>query len=147
MYIKDLRATSDEAYQTPCGAQARSMQSVTAEVAGMNTIVAKLITGDASGMPSDAEREAFTASLADREVAAQMMSKSADMLAGAIESAGGERLATMTEAPWGEPMSYYALANIAANHILYHDGQLNLVQCLHGDDKMHWFDEEPSANV
>lgn len=120
------------------------MQDVTAEVAGYNMMVAKLLRGEDAPMPSDVERAAFTASLANRADAEGVLLSSAEMLASAIESVGHERLETMTQAPWGEPMSLYFMANLTANHILYHDGQLNIVQCLHGDDAMHWFDEDPA---
>lgn len=145
MYAKDLRALSDEAYQKPVGEKVRSMQDVTAEVTGFNMMVAKHIGGEEIAMPSDEDRAAFTASLADRAKGIEMILASGEMLASAIESAGPDRLASMTQAPWGEPMSYYLMANLTANHMLYHDGQVNIVQCLHGDDAMHWFDEDPAT--
>jgi uncharacterized damage-inducible protein DinB len=145
MYAKDLRALTDEAYHRAVGEKARSMQDVTAEVAGFNMMVAKLLRGEDAPMPTDEQRAAFTASLARRADAEQILLSSADALATAIESVGHERLETMTQAPWGEPMSFYFMANLTANHMLYHDGQLNIVQCLHGDDAMHWFDEDPAT--
>lgn len=144
MYAKDLRALTDEAYQQPCGGKARTMQEVTAEVAGYNMMVAGILAGQAPQMPSDDQRAAFTASLASREKGIEAVVSSSNMLADAILAAG-DRLGTMTAAPWGEEMSLYQMANIAANHILYHDGQLNVVQSLHGDPAMHWFDDEPTA--
>lgn len=145
MYAKDLRALSDEAYQKPVGEKVRSMQDVTAEVSGYNMMVATHIRGEAIAPPTDEERAAYTASLADRAKGVEMILTSAEMLASAVESAGADRLASMTQAPWGEPMSYYFMANLTANHMLYHDGQVNIVQCIHGDDAFHWFDKDPAT--
>jgi len=46
---------------------------------------------------------------------------------------------------WGEtvqtmlgPMTLLAAAGFAALHMMYHDGQLNYVHLLHGDNEMHW---------
>jgi hypothetical protein len=142
MYAKDLRALSDEAYQKPCGEKARSMQEVTAEVAGYNMMVAGILQGNAPQMPTDEQRAAYTASLDTREKGVDAVLASANAMADAILAAG-DRLETITTAPWGEEMSLFVMANIAANHILYHDGQLNIVQCLHGDPAMHWFDPDP----
>jgi hypothetical protein len=37
-------------------------------------------------------------------------------------------------------MSKFALAHLASIHMMYHDGQLNYIQSLHGDGEIHWRD-------
>ena len=140
MYVKDLRAMSNEAYTTSAGGKCRSMQDVTAEVAGYNYMIATVLKQETPPSWSDQERADFIASLNTVEAGIDQVQKSGEMLAEAIENAG-DMLSEMGKAPWGEPMSYFQMAQICVNHILYHDGQLNIIQALNGDDQMHWFDE------
>ena len=49
-----------------------------------------------------------------------------------------EQLQEKVTAPWGQEMSKYDLAQMAALNTMYHDGQLNYFQALHGDGEMHW---------
>ncbi|MFZ4506506.1 MAG: hypothetical protein ACOYON_02270 [Fimbriimonas sp.] len=140
MYGKDLKAISNECYVANHGGVSRTVQDFTAEVAGMNMAMAGLVSGAGFVRPSDEESAAFKASLDTAEAGAAAVVASGEALASAIESASPEKLSEMTQAPWGEPMSIYALANIAANHVMYHDGQLTYVQCLNNDPEMHWFD-------
>lgn len=140
MYAKDLKALSQEQYEGSCGGVARTAHDFTAEVCGFNLGMAGALAGGEMNRPSDEEQAQFKASLADRDIAVAKVIESGEMLAAAIEKAG-PRLTEMTQAPWGEPITYYQFANIATNHILYHDGQLNVIQSVHGDGEMHWFDE------
>lgn len=139
MYVKDLRALSDEGFAKPFGSKTRSAQDFSAEVAGFNGMVASIIGGEKFEMPSDERRAAYTASLDTRDKAIAAVQASAEALAKAIET-GGDNLTVMTQAPWGEPLSVFQLATIAVNHMMYHDGQLNFLQSLHGDDQIHWMD-------
>jgi hypothetical protein len=131
MYAKDLKALSQEQYQGSCGGVARTAHDFTAEVCGFNLGMVGALAGGDMNRPSDEEQAQFKASLADRDTAVAKVIESGEMLAAA----------EMTQAPWGEPITYYQFANIATNHILYHDGQLNVIQSVHGDGEMHWFDE------
>jgi len=140
MYAKDLKALSQEAYTQPFGEKTRTMQDVTAEVSGLNMVMVSIINDTFTGLPSEDARAGHFASLAKLHDAVQAILASGEALASAIEG-GGDRLMAMAQAPWGETMTVYQLATVAVNHILYHDGQITYVQSLHGDDKMHWFDE------
>jgi hypothetical protein len=41
---------------------------------------------------------------------------------------------------WQIPTPLFTLAHIAVSHLWYHDGQLNYIQALLGDEKVHWMD-------
>ncbi len=139
MYINDLKAL-DDASLTKCpGGCARTPQDFTAEVAGFASMVTKLLRGEAPAQRTDEEREAFKANFATVEGCVTGIQQSCEGLAAGIESASEDRLAELVKTPWGAEMQLYELTNIAVNHILYHDGQLNYVQSLNGDGEMHWF--------
>lgn len=139
MYNKDLRALSSDAYTQCQGGKCRTMQDVTAEVAGFNYMVGSLIQG--KDMPSwtDQDKADFIASLNTTEKGMAEIEKSANFLADAILE-NQSKLAEITQAPWGEECSYYQMALFSALHMMYHDGQITYVQSFNGDDQMHWFD-------
>jgi len=139
MYVKDLKALSPDAYLSSSGGVARSAKEFTLEVISFNYFGAMLLNGEAPPNPTDEEKAAFAASLDSIENACNAVTASAEALADAMQ-ANGHRFAERVTAPWGEEMDVYTLANLCANHIMYHDGQLNIVQSLHGDAAMHWSD-------
>lgn len=139
MYCKDLAAIPEQAYATCPGGVCRTPQDITAEVAGFCFMVADRLNGKDHPMPDDAKRQAWTASLDTREKGIRAVQEGGEALAAALTTAG-DRLGETVQAPWGEQLSLYQLSQVAANHILYHDGQLNYLQALKGDGDMHWFD-------
>ena len=56
----------------------------------------------------------------------------------ALNGASDEILNSSVMAPWQMPTPVIMLAHIAVSHVWYHDGQFNYIQCLLGDDKIHW---------
>ena len=140
MYSKDLKALNEDAYTKSAGGKCRTLQDITAEVSGFNFTVADLITGKATEWKSEDVPEEYAASLSTIAAGEEAIRKSGDAIASALES-HPQRLGETVVTPWGETMSLFDLANLSGSHIMYHDGQLNFVQSLNGDDKMHWFDE------
>lgn len=140
MYAKDLAAIEESKYTVSQGGVARTIADFTSEVCGFNYMVVKALNGLPLSMPDDDERAAFQAQFADKEFAMRTVVDSANALADAIESASSETLVSTMTTPWGETMNTFTFANIAVNHILYHDAQLNFIQSLDGDGQMHWSD-------
>lgn len=138
MYCKDLDALSDEQFTACCAGKARTPQDFTAEVIGMNFMVAKIIAGEAQSMPNDEERAAFVASINSREVGKAKMTEACEALAAAVEALPDSDLGTEILTPWGQPMTKYGFANLCAGHVWYHDGQLNYIQSMNGDAEIHW---------
>jgi hypothetical protein len=58
----------------------------------------------------------------------------------ALRSASDETLAAEVVPAWQIPTPLFTLAHIAVSHLWYHDGQLNYIQALLGDEKVHWMD-------
>ncbi|MEZ5162652.1 MAG: hypothetical protein R2688_02665 [Fimbriimonadaceae bacterium] len=52
-----------------------------------------------------------------------------------MAGASDELLNKPITAPFGMEMPVFAIAQIAVSHVWYHDGQLNYIQSLLGDDK------------
>lgn len=138
MYCKDLDAITNEQFTTSFAGKARTPQSYTAEVIGFNFMVAKILSGESPSMPSDEEQIAFQNSVATTEIAKSMMTESAEAMASALEALTPEQLGEEVQTPWGMPITKFGFANLTAGHMWYHDGQLNYVQSLNGDDAIHW---------
>jgi hypothetical protein len=49
-----------------------------------------------------------------------------------------ERLAEVVMSPFGMEMPVVGIVNVFVNHVWYHDGQLNMLQAMGGDEKVHW---------
>ena len=75
---------------------------------------------------------------ASAEEAEQGIRESAQKLAATVTQMSPDDLQAKVTAPWGQEMSKYDLAQMAALNTMYHDGQLNYFQALHGDGVMHW---------
>lgn len=137
---KDLAATSDAILTEKPADKMRPMTSLVAEVADFNTFAASLVGGTEFGNESDAEREARYASVTTSEEATRILDESVAALTGALAAAPEESLADQVTAPWGQPMSKAQMVLFSVCHTFYHDGQLNYLQLMKGDDKIHWMD-------
>jgi len=140
MFVKDLEALSQSQYETPYQANTRSACDITAEVSGMCLQVAAMLQGETPERPSEEQNQQRSRDLVKKEDGILAMKSAGQQLAETIASVPAEQMTAKFPMPWGEEFTGYQLANLAVNHILYHDGQLNFLQCLHGDQQMHWFD-------
>ena len=142
MYTKDLAALSQEQFTESKGGCSRSAQSVTAEIVGFCGFTAEVVKGNNppmnEGMFSTDELKASTATV---EAAIAAINEATASLASTIEGADEALLAQEWTAPWGQPMTRFAFALIGVNHIWYHDGQLNYIQAINGDEAVHWMEQ------
>jgi len=60
-----------------------------------------------------------------------------DAFTNALKSYAGNVLTDEFSSPVG-PLTPLAMANLAAWHTMYHSGQLNYIQTIHGDESFHW---------
>lgn len=56
----------------------------------------------------------------------------------ALSGASDEVLNTNVMTPWQMETPLFMVAQIAVSHVWYHDGQLNFIHSILGDDKIHW---------
>jgi hypothetical protein len=118
--------------------KARSVADFTAECIAFNLAVADAVNGGEARFHTPEEEQAARAKYSDRSALQEGIKSSAKTLIEAIDSKGEESLAREVMAPWGEPTTVGRLVHASASHVIYHDGQLNYIQTLFGDDKNHW---------
>ena len=111
---------------------------MSAEVIGFNHMLATVLRGETASFPTPEERDAFAASVSSKAVAKSMLDASAADLCSAIEGLPAEDWMTKVMAPWGMEVTKANLCSWSALHMMYHDGQINLIQILNGDHEVHW---------
>ena len=137
--VKDLDALSEEQSSSSPGGCARSALNVVAECAGFNRMVAGFLkTGTVTSVPPE-QREALLASFDTKEKARAFLDETTDELIAAIDGVDESTLGETTSDLLGFPMTRFAIAEMPAGHMMYHDGQLTYLQTLHGDNNVHWF--------
>lgn len=131
LYAIDLQALPEGTFATSPMGVARTPQDISTEVAGFNRLCCDLL--------SDREHNDGGRQLIETaDAAEQAIRQSAADLSATVVAMSPEDLQAKVTAPWGQVMSKYDLAQMAALNTMYHDGQLNYFQALHGDAEMHW---------
>jgi hypothetical protein len=138
MFIADLKHMPESSFTQPQGGKCRTVADMVAEVSGLNMMAVSAINGNAPAMPSEEERAGYVATLTTPEACIHAIESSSEALAQALSDASDAALSESFTAPWGMTLSKYQFANIAANNMWYHDGQLNYIHMLNGDDKIYW---------
>lgn len=130
----DIKAIPQDKLDWSPGGCARSASSITSEVVGLCNWMAATLKGETASedymAPSEGGKD-NAALVADVMAATTALSN-------ALTSADAETLNKTVTPPWKMDCPMYMCAQIVVNHIWYHDGQLNTIQCLLGDEKVHW---------
>jgi hypothetical protein len=138
MYSADINAIPDDQWTATHGGCTRPANELTADTISLLIWTAEALKGNVISGDEGATMKALTAELANKNVAIAKLSEAADAFAAALAGASDETLNSVVTPPWQMPAPLYVLAQITVSHIWYHDGQLNYIQCLLGDDKIHW---------
>ena len=137
-YSSDLNwIPEDKFHAVPMGS-GRSPADFTAECIGFNRMVARIIKDEKVHFPTDEEHEAFVRSFDTIGKAKNEILESARDLVDALKLIAPDDLWAEVTPPWGQPVATYKMASLAASHMSYHDGQVNYIQTLYGDVRMHW---------
>lgn len=135
--VNDFNALPEDKRNVSPGGVARTPVNIVAECATVNErIAAYLQTGEAN-RPSPEELGKHIASFDTPETAlAYLNTATAKVL---------EVIATLDIDTLGDevrvmrfPMTKFALVELVAHHMLYHDGQITYLQTLYGDAESHW---------
>lgn len=138
MYSADINAIPEEKWNATFGGCTRSACEVTADAISLLVWTAGALRGTPSSEYGPDNMNAMKESISTRDAAlAQLQSSAADFVA-ALNEASDEALQAVVTPPWQMDAPLFMLAQIAVSHVWYHDGQLNYIQCLLGDDKVHW---------
>ena len=138
-FANDLKAFPEAALTASPGGGARTPLNITAEVALINGYIAAMLTGEATGRLSEDERAAYFARFDTRENAVTLFQSETDRLLVAIDAVDPSRWGEIVPHPFGHEDTLYAVAALAALHMMYHDGQLGYNQTLQNDPVNHWF--------
>jgi hypothetical protein len=137
--INDLKAVPADQQNVSPGGCARPSLNIVAECAVINGFIAGyLTTGEMPERPAPEEREKLLASFDTEEKAVTFFEGQTEKLLEAFRTLDVETLGETTNALFGRPMTRLAIAELPAMHMSYHDGQLNYVHSLCGDNQMHW---------
>lgn len=138
LLTNDLKAIAADKNNVCPGGCARPALHIVAECAALNGFIARILRGETPERPGPEQREAHLRSFDTVEKALAYLEEQTQSLLAAIDTLDETTLGDVSEQPLGRPMSRFALAELPASHMMYHDGQLNYIQTLHGDGQMHW---------
>lgn len=135
----DLRATPEDKANVSPGGDARSALHIVAECATVNGQIAAYLTTGTPPSLSREEREAHLRSFDTAEKALAYLDQETAKLLEAVDALDESTLGDeVSREVMGRPISRFALAELPAAHMMYHDGQINYIHTLHGDRQIHW---------
>ncbi len=140
MTSADINAIPADKWTASFGGCARPANALAADAISLLYWTAEAIRGNVISGNEQEFMEKLTSDVATQNVAVAKLKDSADQLCAALAEATDERLNEVVTPPWQMPAPLFMIAQIAASHIWYHDGQFCYIQCLLGDDKIHWMD-------
>lgn len=138
LYVSDLKYIPEDKLDAVPMGSARTPISFTAECAGFNILVSRILKGETVGFPSKEEGQAQEAKITSYEDCRRAILDSVEVLADTIADMSDEDLGKIVVAPWGEEKTALRMAHVCAMHLMYHDGQINYIQALYGDAEVHW---------
>jgi hypothetical protein len=140
MYAADVRAIPEDKWTANFGGCTRPCNELTADAISTLVWCTLAFTGKAPEGDGREFTKQLAAECATKDAAIAKLGEAIDNFASGLAAASEELLNTVVTPPWGMPAPLFMIAQIAVSHIWYHDGQLNYVHCLLGDDKVHWMD-------
>ena len=134
----DLNAVAEGKENANPGGVAHPALHIVAECAAVNGMIAGYLSGGEFNRPTPEQREAHLRSFDTREKALAYLEQETQRLLSTIDGLDESTLGEVSDAPLGRPMTRFALAELPAQHMAYHDGQIGYIHLLHGDNKNHW---------
>jgi hypothetical protein len=137
MYTADIKAIPDDKWTATFGGCTRPANAITADAINLLQWTTEALKGNI--LPTYGEEMGHLADeLSTKDLAVAKLAEASDNFVAALGAASDEALAENVTPPWQMPAPLFMIAQIAVSHVWYHDGQLNYIQCLLGDDKVHW---------
>ena len=136
MMVADINAIPDDQWSKNQGGCTRPAGALLADTITNLIWTTETMNGEESSAYNN--MESLAVECADKSVAISKLNEATAAFAASLAAASEERLNSVVMAPWQMPTPMFMLATIAVNHIWYHDGQLNYLQCMLGDEKVHW---------
>lgn len=136
MFESDLAALTPEQRATPPGQAQRSPLDFVHEIAIVNGRLAARMRGEDPG-PFPQGWVTVPEGMAEAAVIEGFRAACAELVA-AAEALPAERWGDTPPGLKAEDGSYVGIVTFAALHMGYHDGQMNLIQSMAGDQAVHW---------
>ncbi|HRJ26303.1 MAG TPA: DinB family protein [Fimbriimonadaceae bacterium] len=138
-FAKDLKAIPEEHLGASPSGIARAPIDFTYEVAVVNRRIANRIGGGENPPWPFEGWVTAPEEFRDRDKALAELDESVQAVVAALDAFPAEKLSEEVETPNG-PYTVAGLADMVGTHMAYHDGQLNYLQSLYGDNNIHWQD-------
>lgn len=139
LLYKDISAMNDVMLANCPGGKARCGFDLLFEIATVNRMFAGMMRGDENEASRPDGWLVAPSEYRSKEAAQKDVTDSVNELLAAINSLSEDQLAKPLETPLGT-MPVSRLATMMASHMMYHSGQLNYIQTIHGDDAFHWME-------
>lgn len=138
MYTADINAIPDDKWKATFGGCTRSACEVTADMLSLLDWTTAALKGSPPADYGPDNMDKVMAECATKSATVAKLNASIAAFNDALSSASDETLNAVVTPPWQMDAPLFMLAQIAVSHVWYHDGQLNYIQCLLGDEKVHW---------
>jgi hypothetical protein len=138
MFSADINAIPDDKWTATFGGCTRPTNELVADAMSLLQWCTEALKGNIVSDSEGSMMKALAAEISTKGAAVAKFAEVADEFVAALSQASDEALATEVMPPWQMPAPLFMLAQIAVSHVWYHDGQLNYIQCLLGDEKIHW---------
>ena len=135
--VNDLNALDEDKAAASVDEVTRPAVKMVAECGSVNGLLASLISTGTAAMPTPEQREAFYDAIKTRADALAALEDGTQKLYAAIDALPTDQWGEIVQTPFG-PWTKARAASLAAQHAMYHDGQLNSLHLRHGDTEMHW---------
>jgi hypothetical protein len=136
MYLADVAALPEDKWTATFGGCTRPASELTGDALNFLAWTTHVLKGEAA--PDMRETMGpMIARCGTKESASEAMKEVTAAFSAAFMAASDEALNATVAVPWGES-PLFGICNTAVSHIWYHDGQLNYIQSLLGDDQVHW---------
>ena len=136
VFIQDLEALPQDAFDKCLGGKARTVADIVYEVNLVNDDIARNMAGEASAEWPEGWIKAPEGARARQAVIDSFVASSSRVLS-QVEAYTNEDMDTKVVTEHGET-DRSERCRFMALHVWYHSGQLNFIQTLLGDDDWHW---------
>lgn len=137
IFLQDLQALPEEAFDKSFGPSCRTVADIVYEVNLVNDHVGMVIRGEEAFEWPDEGWIKAPENLRTKDVVIASFEKSSEKTISTVEGFTDEDLEGTVETEHG-PRTRFSRCQFMALHMWYHSGQLNFMQTLLGDDGWHW---------
>lgn len=138
MISADINAVPDDKWTATFGGCTKPANVLTADAIGLLYWCTEAMNNEPPTGSGDEFMKKLAADCATKPAAIAKLAEASEGFAAALAQASDEKLSKEVMPPWQMPAPLFMIAQIAVSHIWYHDGQLNYIHQLLGDDKIHW---------